>query len=141
MLEGAHNTVGPGQAVALIANRDRGYFLFYRMLPHELWGAAAAALQFTEAQLDRFAEEHAGDRLQGDFTFGDLYRKRVRSVLVPLQNYAFKRWHFGRIICLGDTVHKVCFLPPPSDMENPQGSCGRRFGTRAGERLTQDSHA
>lgn len=101
----ANNTVGPGQAVALIANRDRGYFLFYQLLPRELRGAEIP--QFTAQQRDRFAEEHAGDVLQGSFTFGNLYQRRVRSVLVPLQNYAFKRWHFGRIICLGDTVHKV----------------------------------
>lgn len=106
VLVGAHNTVGEAQSVALIANRDRGYYLMYHMLPRELRGADIP--QFTAEQRESLAEKHAGDVLQGSFTFGDLYKKRVRSVLVPLQKYAFKRWHFGRIICLGDTMHKVC---------------------------------
>lgn len=117
---GANNTLGPKQAVALIANRDRGYFIFYHMLPRELRGAEIP--QFTPEQRERFAEEHAEDVLQGTYTFSELYRKRVRSVLVPLQDYAFKRWHFGRIICLGDTVHKVRVWPGP--VEEPRSQSG-----------------
>lgn len=55
-------------------------------------------------------EEHRDDIIQDDITFGKLYNSKIRTVLVHLEGYVFPKWHFGRIITLGDAAHKVGHL-------------------------------
>ncbi|KAI8290105.1 hypothetical protein K4K60_006852 [Colletotrichum sp. SAR11_57] len=42
-----------------------------------------------------------------DMTFGDLYDNRIKSTLVPLEEHVFRRWHFQRILIIGDAATKV----------------------------------
>ncbi|KAK6210531.1 putative secondary metabolism biosynthetic enzyme [Pestalotiopsis sp. IQ-011] len=54
----------------------------------------------------RLAEEHFGDRLNEHDTFADVYEGRIISRLTPLHEYQWRRWHFGRIMTIGDACHK-----------------------------------
>ncbi|KAF7557539.1 hypothetical protein G7Z17_g531 [Cylindrodendrum hubeiense] len=37
----------------------------------------------------------------------DIYENRIVTTLAPLQTYVFKKWHYRRIITIGDSAHKV----------------------------------
>ncbi len=52
-------------------------------------------------------DQHSHDPITETTTFGDIYAARISSVLVPLQEHVYRRWHFQRIITIGDSVHKV----------------------------------
>lgn len=43
-----------------------------------------------------------------NITFGDVYKHKISSALTPLHEVVFKKWHFHRIITIGDSAHKVC---------------------------------
>lgn len=40
-------------------------------------------------------------------TFADIYKNKTRTNMSPLPYYAFERWHYKRLICIGDSIHKV----------------------------------
>lgn len=63
--------------------------------------------RYTKDDEARLVKEHAGIRMHESMTFADLYSMRTASALVPLEEHIFKRWHYQRIITLGDSVHKV----------------------------------
>lgn len=56
------------------------------------------------AVIDRYRETGVGP----DFTIGDLWRARVKASMAPLEEGALPRWSHGRVLLLGDSVHKVC---------------------------------
>lgn len=64
--------------------------------------------RFSKEDEDKVVEEHRADRITDTMTFGDIYQHRISSVLTALPEYSFKKWHFNRIITIGDSVHKVC---------------------------------
>ncbi|KAH8885604.1 FAD/NAD(P)-binding domain-containing protein [Thozetella sp. PMI_491] len=62
--------------------------------------------RFTKADETALLEPHLKDRITDTLTFGELYANRISSTLVPLQEHVYKRWHFQRIITIGDAAHK-----------------------------------
>jgi 2-polyprenyl-6-methoxyphenol hydroxylase-like FAD-dependent oxidoreductase len=50
---------------------------------------------------------HANDIIVPGLTFGDLYKRRTRSTLVPLQEYLLEKCFYKRVVLIGDAVHKV----------------------------------
>ncbi|KAF4811553.1 FAD-dependent monooxygenase andE [Colletotrichum siamense] len=51
--------------------------------------------------------QYRDDHITEDMTFGDLYDNRIKSTLVPLEEHVFRRWHFQRILIIGDAATKV----------------------------------
>ncbi|CAH0050902.1 unnamed protein product [Clonostachys solani] len=62
--------------------------------------------RYTKEEETSLVEKHLRDPIAGRHTFGDLYESRLYSTLTPLVEHVFKRWHFGRIMLLGDSAHK-----------------------------------
>ena len=65
--------------------------------------------RFDAQDAARFAQEH-GDlpvRPEGTIKLATLWEAREVTTLVPLQEADFAHWTTGRIVCLGDSVHKM----------------------------------
>ncbi|KAG9253102.1 uncharacterized protein F5Z01DRAFT_725890 [Emericellopsis atlantica] len=52
-------------------------------------------------------EKYADAKLSEKTTFGDVYANRYRITTQPCPNHSLRRWHYGRLICLGDAVAKT----------------------------------
>jgi 2-polyprenyl-6-methoxyphenol hydroxylase-like FAD-dependent oxidoreductase len=103
-----HVTYGMGRTLQIVTQPDCTCFLIYQKLEKPLTGAAAlAGSSFTQADADREAAKLANCALTEDINFGELYKRRIRSQLVNLEEVIFEHWHFGRMVLLGDAVHKV----------------------------------
>ena len=89
----------------MLSGGETKFFFLNKALHKELKGREIR--RYTEEDRDKLAQEFWKETIQDNITFGDLYQSRTRSVLVPLEGYVFPRWHFGRIITLGDAAHKV----------------------------------
>ncbi|KAH8661730.1 FAD binding domain-containing protein [Ilyonectria robusta] len=63
--------------------------------------------RFTKQDEEALVNEHRNDRIAELTTFQDLYSKKVTSVLTALPEYVFKKWHFNRIMTIGDAAHKL----------------------------------
>ncbi|POS69780.1 FAD binding domain-containing protein [Diaporthe helianthi] len=62
--------------------------------------------RFTKEDEEALVNEHANDMITEDRTFRDLYSTKISSVLTSLPEYVFKKWHFRRIMTIGDAAHK-----------------------------------
>ncbi|CAH0028458.1 unnamed protein product [Clonostachys rhizophaga] len=62
--------------------------------------------RYTKDEETSLVQKHLRDPIAERHTFGDLYESRLYSTLTPLVEHVFKRWHFGRIMLLGDSAHK-----------------------------------
>ncbi|KAJ3503677.1 hypothetical protein NLJ89_g8326 [Agrocybe chaxingu] len=63
--------------------------------------------KFTKEDERRLAEQHFGDRVTNSTTFQDIYNNGLHTTLVALEDHVFPRWHYRRIIIIGDAAHKV----------------------------------
>lgn len=63
--------------------------------------------KFTKEDEARLAKQHFCDYVTETTTFEDIHNNRLNSTLVALEEHVFARWHFGRIIVIGDAAHKV----------------------------------
>ncbi|KZL77439.1 FAD binding domain-containing protein [Colletotrichum tofieldiae] len=63
--------------------------------------------RYSKEDLETLAMAHLEDKIFDDVTFGDLYKNRIMATLVPLEEYVFEKWHYKRIVCIGDASHKI----------------------------------
>ncbi|GAP87177.1 putative FAD binding domain-containing protein [Rosellinia necatrix] len=88
----------------LSAPGDRLYwFLFHKMEK----ARGKDIPRFSKDDEAQLAGKHLGDLVTETTTFGHIYENRVCSTLVPIEEHVFARWHFGRIMIIGDAAHKV----------------------------------
>ncbi|KAF5688574.1 hydroxylase [Fusarium denticulatum] len=98
--------VGDGHAYLIIAAPgDRTYWFLFDGLPETKRGKDIS--KYNKADEDGLVKEHHGDPITRDVTFGELYDRKIMSTLVPLEEYVFDRWHYKRIVTIGDSAHKI----------------------------------
>ncbi|KAF5554243.1 hydroxylase [Fusarium mexicanum] len=98
--------VGDGHAYLIIAAPgDRTYWFLFDGLPETMRGKDIS--KYTKADEEGLVKEHHGDHITRDVTFGELYDRKIMSTLVPLEEYVFDRWHYKRIVTIGDSAHKI----------------------------------
>lgn len=83
---------------------DRVYWFLFCAVPTAYGKDIPRYTKEDEAEL---ANQHLNDNITETVTFRDLYDGRHIATLVPLQEHVFTRWHFRRIITIGDSAHKV----------------------------------
>ncbi|KAF2014167.1 FAD binding domain-containing protein [Aaosphaeria arxii CBS 175.79] len=88
---------GPGSRIC--------WFLF-KKLEHTSYGLYEKIPRFTDAERDALAREHANDPITEDLRFGEIYDQRISATLQALPEMVFSKWHYGRMITIGDAVHK-----------------------------------
>ncbi|KXH69438.1 hypothetical protein CSAL01_12133, partial [Colletotrichum salicis] len=91
--------------VAISAPRNRVYWFMFVALGKTYYGSADIP-RFTKHDEAALAVAHTDDQVTEDMAFGQLYDSRITSVLVALEEHVFARWHFGRIVLVGDSAHK-----------------------------------
>ncbi|WYZ44688.1 hypothetical protein EsH8_VIII_000004 [Colletotrichum jinshuiense] len=62
--------------------------------------------RFSKEDEENLVKEHRDDKITESLTFKTLYSAKISSVLTPLPEYVFKKWHFNRIMTIGDAAHK-----------------------------------
>lgn len=87
---------GPGDLTYWFLVRNMGKTYYGEDIP-----------RFTKEEEEAFATEHFEDQITPTLQFSALYKSKVASAYSPLQEYVYKRWHFQRIITIGDASHKV----------------------------------
>lgn len=92
----------------LSAPQDRLYWFLFKDMKK---ATGSDIPKFTKDDEITLAKEHFSDQLAGSTTFGEVYRNRLQTALVPLEEHVFDRWHLKRIITIGDAAHKVLIQP------------------------------
>lgn len=105
-----HVIMGQDRSYTLFTGPEKLYwFLFVKNSQVEYGKGVPRTFGAEDEQ--RLAEQYFGDWLSDDETFGDVYKSKTISRLISLHEFQWKRWHFGRIMTIGDACHKVSRLP------------------------------
>ncbi|CAK7205375.1 hypothetical protein SEUCBS139899_008145 [Sporothrix eucalyptigena] len=103
---GASNSVFHKHESYIINGGPEGrvYWFFFYKLVQRAYGDDIPV--YTKDDEDRVVAQHAEDHITPTLKFKDIIDARITSVLVPLQEYVFRQWHYKRIITIGDAAHK-----------------------------------
>lgn len=63
--------------------------------------------RFDEIDAAKFAQQHSKLPIKPGITMGDLWSRREKVTLVPLQEADFAHWTAGRFVIIGDGAHKM----------------------------------
>jgi 2-polyprenyl-6-methoxyphenol hydroxylase-like FAD-dependent oxidoreductase len=102
------NMMGHNHSYLIAAGPEhRIYWFLFKKLPSVTHGLYEKIPRYTEAEMDALAAEHANDRLTETLNFGELYETRRTATLQAVPEVVFSKWHYNRIITIGDAAHKV----------------------------------
>ncbi|KAI6765937.1 hypothetical protein HG530_007007 [Fusarium avenaceum] len=91
--------------LVMIGPGGRFYWFLFVKLPVPLYGSDIP--RYTKEDEEKLFQEHSSDQITPEVTFGQLYAAKTISTLTPLHEYVFKKWHYKRIITIGDAAHKL----------------------------------
>jgi len=83
----------------------RVYWFYFYKLPKRLHSPNIP--RYTKDDEAKLIAQRANDNILPDLKFGELVKRKVSSNLTALPEYVYKKWHFNRIITIGDSAHKV----------------------------------
>ncbi|RJE24349.1 FAD binding domain protein [Aspergillus sclerotialis] len=64
-------------------------------------------VRFSNADADRLCQKIANFPLIKDITFGHVWERKEVVSMTALEENIFNTWHCDRVVCLGDSIHKV----------------------------------
>jgi FAD dependent monooxygenase len=64
--------------------------------------------RYSRQDAEDFCERYIDYSIVDQHTFGDLWSGRQVYNMIGLEENVFETWCFDRIVCLGDSMHKVC---------------------------------
>ncbi|KAL4881328.1 hypothetical protein BJY04DRAFT_227936 [Aspergillus karnatakaensis] len=69
--------------------------------------AYSSTPRWSSADMEKTAERFADDHIWAGVRFGDLWKRRVGAGITNLEEHVFETWVLGRIVCIGDSMHKL----------------------------------
>ncbi|KAJ3487381.1 hypothetical protein NLG97_g6424 [Lecanicillium saksenae] len=110
----------PPRLLAMEAKQDRSYLSHGNAEGRILWGLTEKlpvpikgknAPRYTQADIEALVEKRGEDEVFPGITLRDLYKgSSEANGMQPLQNLVFDSWHFGRMVTIGDSAHKMVTL-------------------------------
>ncbi|KAJ4214447.1 hypothetical protein NW759_010463 [Fusarium solani] len=103
---GASNSVFKKHESYIVNGGPKGrvYWFYFFKLPQRAYGDDIPT--YTKEDEARVLKRAENDDITPSLKFKDVLDNKISSVLVPLQEYVFRQWHFKRIITIGDAAHK-----------------------------------
>lgn len=77
--------------------------------------------RYTEKDAEEFVQQWSNRKMCGDWTIRDAWNARVRGTLVSQEEGIIDQWSRGRVVMVGDAIHKV------SRANDAWSSLGPRF--------------
>ncbi|KAK3942865.1 hypothetical protein QBC46DRAFT_378981 [Diplogelasinospora grovesii] len=97
----------PGRYAMTLTSIDdnRVYYCVEERLPKS-YGLGEIP-RYSAEDTEAFMRRNGDIRVRPDLTIGDLWRKTIFSKMAVAEEGKFKLWTYGRIACVGDSVHKT----------------------------------
>ncbi|KAL3477319.1 hypothetical protein BJX99DRAFT_269911 [Aspergillus californicus] len=84
---------------------DRVFWFFLKKLDRQY--SYGSAPRWSAMDIQRTAERFATDHIWNGIQFGELWKRRQVVGMTNLEENVFSTWHWGRIVCIGDSMHKM----------------------------------
>ena len=96
----------PGHAYLTIGGAGRVYWFLFENIPETAY-LADKVPRLTKEEEKKLAEKYWDDNLADNVKFGELYSKSICVNTTAIHEHIFDKWHFQRMITIGDSAHKV----------------------------------
>lgn len=63
--------------------------------------------RFNDDDAEALVGEYGSSKVGPGYTVRDLWQARVKASMVPLEEGVLKKWSHGRVVLIGDAIHKV----------------------------------
>jgi 2-polyprenyl-6-methoxyphenol hydroxylase-like FAD-dependent oxidoreductase len=96
------------ESILLVVSKNyRVYWFLFRKYLKRL--SVGEIPRYSPADVDKYAQGFLNYGMEPGraITFADVWSVRVSCTLVPLEEAKFKVWTWGRIVCVGDSIHKL----------------------------------
>ena len=80
------------------------FFVFFRLKKPVTWPNRS---RYTDQDAEEIAESIANHPVSETVVFGEVWKRRIRAVVVNLEEGVLDHWYSGRITLAGDAAHKV----------------------------------
>ncbi|KAL5044355.1 hypothetical protein BDW71DRAFT_199042 [Aspergillus fruticulosus] len=95
-----------GRSFLTFPGKDgRVFWFFLRKLDRQY--PYSSAPRWSSADIEKTAELFAADHIWNGVQFGDLWKRRQVVGITNLEEGVFSTWHCGRVVCIGDSMHKM----------------------------------
>jgi 2-polyprenyl-6-methoxyphenol hydroxylase-like FAD-dependent oxidoreductase len=92
-----------GMSIQSFMLENEGWFLVYKRLPKPI----IKSTKYTNEDAEAFANSIMNCHVSSDKEFKDLWAARRWFRLLDLEEGCVKTWHWGRMVLVGDSVHKM----------------------------------
>jgi 2-polyprenyl-6-methoxyphenol hydroxylase-like FAD-dependent oxidoreductase len=92
-------------SLVIVGQTGRTYYFVFQKLD-KVYRMGNIPL-YTKAEAIEFAQRHADMKIRPDINLAHLWKNTLLFVLVALEEAKFKIWTWGRITCVGDSIHKM----------------------------------
>lgn len=101
------NSVFRDKASYLVIGGAEGrvYWFRFEKYAQRLYGTDIP--RYTKVDAERAVTAALHEDINEEVKFSTLIEKRITSSMTALHEHVFKRWHFRRLITIGDSCHKV----------------------------------
>lgn len=89
----------------IIGGPSRTYWFRFEKLPKLLHGSQIP--RYTAEDAKRATSRAHAESITSTVKFSTLAKNVIKSSMTPLVEYVYRKWYFGRILCIGDSSHKV----------------------------------
>ncbi|KAK3349693.1 FAD binding domain protein [Lasiosphaeria hispida] len=89
-----------------VSKGGRTYYFIFQRLERVIHGVENMP-RYSRQEKEDFARAHANMTLRPGIPFSALWKSTTSSNLVVLEEATFQIWTWGRIACLGDSIHKM----------------------------------
>ncbi|KAF9880462.1 FAD binding domain-containing protein [Colletotrichum karsti] len=101
-----HSVFYDGRSYLLVPGPEgRVYWFFFHVMDRDYYGKDIP--RFSKEDEAKLAFKHLDDAISDTIKFRDIYEGRRFSTLVALEEHVFSRWHYRRIVLIGDSAHKL----------------------------------
>ncbi|KAL4946754.1 hypothetical protein BDV06DRAFT_229653 [Aspergillus oleicola] len=101
-----HRTFTEGWSFLESTSKEgRVYWFLFKKLDRKY--SASEIPRFDQAIVDQYVEPYLKKPISNIVSFRDIYSRAIAKTLLPLEEACYKHWAIGRLVCVGDSVHKM----------------------------------
>lgn len=98
--------MGNGWTLVIIPSKQDQTFWFIVQKLEQTYDYGFAP-RFTATQAAEQCSKFMKLPIVGNIRFGDVWQRRSVVNMSALEENVFQTWSFGRLVCIGDSIHKV----------------------------------